>query len=147
MECIPSHALTDVGKFLGATPCPKMDPNSMTKEAAERKRQSKERGKIEIEKTEKNTQHLVQGYKIPSQTGFFTPHHILHYLSTSLNSIMPVTLVTSDNESFDVDKDVAERSVLIKNMLEGQCFFFFFRPKKPFETALLINCSCTLFLL
>ncbi|KAF8334262.1 Skp1 family, dimerization domain-containing protein [Cantharellus anzutake] len=28
------------------------------------------------------------------------------------------TLITSDNESFAVDKDVAERSVLIKNMLE-----------------------------
>ena len=30
-----------------------------------------------------------------------------------------VLLVTSDNEQFTVDKDVAERSVLIKNMLEG----------------------------
>ena len=30
-----------------------------------------------------------------------------------------VTLTTSDNESFAVEKDVAERSVLIKNMLEG----------------------------
>ncbi|KEP52449.1 E3 ubiquitin ligase complex SCF subunit SconC protein [Rhizoctonia solani 123E] len=29
-----------------------------------------------------------------------------------------VILVTSDNEQFNVDKDVAERSVLIKNMLE-----------------------------
>ncbi|EIM90003.1 ubiquitin-protein ligase [Stereum hirsutum FP-91666 SS1] len=29
-----------------------------------------------------------------------------------------VLLVTSDNEQFTVDKDVAERSVLIKNMLE-----------------------------
>ncbi|KAF8758304.1 ubiquitin ligase [Rhizoctonia solani] len=29
-----------------------------------------------------------------------------------------VVLVTSDNEQFNVDKDVAERSVLIKNMLE-----------------------------
>jgi hypothetical protein len=35
------------------------------------------------------------------------------------SSIM-VLLVTSDNEQFVVDKDVAERSVLIKNMLEGQ---------------------------
>ena len=34
-----------------------------------------------------------------------------------------VLLVTSDNEQFVVDKEVAERSVLIKNMLEGmyQC--------------------------
>lgn len=31
-----------------------------------------------------------------------------------------VLLVTSDNEQFVVDKDVAERSVLIKNMLEGK---------------------------
>jgi S-phase kinase-associated protein 1 len=31
-----------------------------------------------------------------------------------------VLLVTSDNESFNVDKEVAERSVLIKNMLEGK---------------------------
>ena len=30
-----------------------------------------------------------------------------------------VNLVTSDNEQFTVDKEVAERSVLIKNMLEG----------------------------
>jgi S-phase kinase-associated protein 1 len=30
-----------------------------------------------------------------------------------------VVLTTSDNESFTVDKEVAERSVLIKNMLEG----------------------------
>jgi Skp1 family, tetramerisation domain len=34
-----------------------------------------------------------------------------------------VTLTTSDNESFVVDKDVAERSVLIKNMLEGPWVF------------------------
>jgi len=31
-----------------------------------------------------------------------------------------VLLVTSDNEQFVVEKDVAERSVLIKNMLEGK---------------------------
>jgi hypothetical protein len=31
-----------------------------------------------------------------------------------------ITLTTADNEEFVVDKDVAERSVLIKNMLEGQ---------------------------
>lgn len=32
---------------------------------------------------------------------------------------MSVHLLSSDNEEFKVDKDVAERSVLIKNMLEG----------------------------
>lgn len=33
---------------------------------------------------------------------------------------MQVTLVSSDAEQFKVDKEVAERSVLIKNMLEGK---------------------------
>lgn len=33
---------------------------------------------------------------------------------------MPVLLVTSDNEQFRVEKVVAQRSVLIKNMLEGR---------------------------
>jgi S-phase kinase-associated protein 1 len=32
-----------------------------------------------------------------------------------------IKLTTSDNEEFSVDRDVAERSVLIKNMLEGPC--------------------------
>jgi len=36
-----------------------------------------------------------------------------------------VLLVTSDNEQFNADKDVVERSVLIKNMLEGQCLCWF----------------------
>jgi len=31
-----------------------------------------------------------------------------------------VLLVTSDNVQFQVDKEVVERSVLIKNMLEGE---------------------------
>ncbi|GAA5821159.1 hypothetical protein JCM11251_004491, partial [Rhodosporidiobolus azoricus] len=31
-----------------------------------------------------------------------------------------VTLTTSDSESFEVERDVANRSVLIKNMLEGK---------------------------
>jgi len=31
-----------------------------------------------------------------------------------------VLLVSSDNEQFVVDKDVAERSALIKSMLEGK---------------------------
>lgn len=31
-----------------------------------------------------------------------------------------IKLTTSDNEEFDVERDVAERSVLIKNMLEGE---------------------------
>lgn len=35
------------------------------------------------------------------------------------SNINMVLLVTSDNEQFVVDKEVAERSVLIKNMLEG----------------------------
>lgn len=31
-----------------------------------------------------------------------------------------VLLVTSDNEQFTTERDVVERSVLIKNMLEGE---------------------------
>lgn len=34
-----------------------------------------------------------------------------------------VLLVTSDNEQFHADKEVVERSVLIKNMLEGMSCF------------------------
>lgn len=33
-----------------------------------------------------------------------------------------VLLATSDGEQFSVDKEVAERSVLIKNMLEGEAY-------------------------
>lgn len=32
-----------------------------------------------------------------------------------------VSLTTSDNEQFTVDRDVAERSILIRQMLEGTC--------------------------
>ena len=39
--------------------------------------------------------------------------------SLSPSNLIMVLLVTSDNEQFVVEKDVAERSVLIKNMLEG----------------------------
>jgi hypothetical protein len=42
-----------------------------------------------------------------------------------------VLLVTSDNEQFVVEKDVAERSVLIKNMLEGNSFPLYLTPKTP----------------
>jgi S-phase kinase-associated protein 1 len=35
-----------------------------------------------------------------------------------------VLLVTSDNEQFHADKEVVERSVLIKNMLEGNAVLF-----------------------
>lgn len=42
-----------------------------------------------------------------------------------------VLLVTSDNEQFVVEKDVAERSVLIKNMLEGDSFMPYLAPKTP----------------
>ena len=46
----------------------------------------------------------------PTTTTSTSPHPI---------SIKMVLLVTSDNEQFNADKDVVERSVLIKNMLEG----------------------------
>ena len=42
-----------------------------------------------------------------------------------------VLLVTSDNEQFVVEKDVAERSVLIKNMLEGDSFTFHLTRETP----------------
>ena len=51
------------------------------------------------------------------------PFHF-HYLVLTM-----VLLVTSDNEQFIVEKDVAERSVLIKNMLEG--IYFPLYPTRP----------------
>lgn len=53
---------------------------------------------------------------------------------------MSVHLLSSDNEEFKVDKDVAERSVLIKNMLEGKYRHqktFFLQSKKPFYLSIL----------
>ena len=44
-----------------------------------------------------------------------------------------VILVSSDNEQFVVDKDVAERSVLIKNMLEGE---YTATPRSPVVSCL-----------
>lgn len=38
-----------------------------------------------------------------------------------------VVLVTSDNERFTADREVVERSVLIKNMLEGPLTNFVFQ--------------------
>src|SRR5216684_5295936 len=57
--------------------------------------------------------------------------------SISVSSSLPpstytmVLLVTSDNEQFVVEKDVAERSVLIKNMLEGDSFPFILFLRRP----------------
>lgn len=42
-----------------------------------------------------------------------------------------VLLVTSDSEQFVVEKDVAERSVLIKDMLEGDYLTLHLSPKSP----------------
>ena len=60
----------------------------------------------------------------------FPPSHspflpLFSSISISISPRQPsrttmVLLVTSDNEQFVVDKEVAERSVLIKNMLEGE---------------------------
>jgi hypothetical protein len=36
----------------------------------------------------------------------------------------------SDNETYDVEKDVAVRSVLIANMMEGESGFWFFRYQR-----------------
>lgn len=46
-----------------------------------------------------------------------------------------VLLVTSDNEQFHADKEVVERSVLIKNMLEGILSFSYVTPA-PLATLL-----------
>lgn len=35
-------------------------------------------------------------------------------------------IAASDNETYDVEKDVAVRSVLIANMMEGESGFWFF---------------------
>lgn len=40
-------------------------------------------------------------------------------MSTSEEKASAVKLVTSDNEEFEVEREVATRSVLIKHMLEG----------------------------
>jgi hypothetical protein len=48
---------------------------------------------------------------------------IVHFLLPPPSNLTMVLLVTSDNEQFVVEKDVAERSVLIKNMLEGNSYF------------------------
>lgn len=41
-------------------------------------------------------------------------------LATLYSLYTMVQLLSSDNETFTVDKQVAERSILIKNMLEGE---------------------------
>jgi len=46
-----------------------------------------------------------------------------------------VLLVTSDNEQFHADKEVVERSVLIKNMLEGNARFTAFQQKRLIPTV------------
>jgi Skp1 family, tetramerisation domain len=65
---------------------------------------------------------FIGEYGTPSRFVLRLDSSSLPPLSLSLLSIHPtmVLLVTSDNEQFVVEKDVAERSVLIKNMLEGK---------------------------
>ena len=54
---------------------------------------------------------LFRSHHTPSSTSLPTPAPIPSGLSLSLSS---------DNESFSVERDVAIRSVLIKNMIEGE---------------------------
>ena len=73
--------------------------------------------------------------------------HCCHSVTTQtsvslfLATILPaprrkmVLLVTSDNEQFHADKEVVERSVLIKNMLEGILSFSYVTPA-PLATLL-----------
>jgi hypothetical protein len=55
--------------------------------------------------------------------------------STESNSWFPIA--ASDNETYDVEKDVAVRSVLIANMMEGGSIFWFFR----FQREARMRCS------
>lgn len=43
-----------------------------------------------------------------------------------------VILQTSDDEQFTVERKVAERSALIKSMMEGESAFAYTRPKRVF---------------
>lgn len=52
---------------------------------------------------------------------------------------MPVLLVTSDNEQFRVEKAVAQRSVLIKNMLEGTWRLCFYLQRRDTHLLYLIR--------
>jgi hypothetical protein len=49
---------------------------------------------------------------------------------TSAESNSWFRITASDNETYDVEKDVAVRSVLIANMMEGESGFWFFRPQR-----------------
>jgi hypothetical protein len=46
--------------------------------------------------------------------------------SPTMSVVPQVKISTSDNEQFTVDREVVERSVLIKNMLEGNATASFF---------------------
>lgn len=50
-----------------------------------------------------------------------------------------VHLVTSDNVEFVVDKEVVERSVLIKNMLEGTLLFIFTVHRSNFDLSQMLE--------
>lgn len=60
--------------------------------------------------------HHIYGHRLINQVS----HHSCHqtHPPPQIHKKM-VLLVTSDNEQFHADKEVVERSVLIKNMLEG----------------------------
>ena len=62
------------------------------------------------------TRHAQANYKVSLiAVPLLSPSYQLH----PIPNLKMVLLVTSDNEQFTVEKEVAERSVLIKNMLEG----------------------------
>jgi hypothetical protein len=56
---------------------------------------------------------------------------------TSTESNPLFGIAASDNETYDVEKDVAVRSVLIANMMEGESGFWFFR----FQREARMRCS------
>lgn len=59
---------------------------------------------------------IKTNHAVVSSPQSFTPISLNFRLSICSKMVL---LVTSDNEQFVTDKDIVERSVLIKNMLEG----------------------------
>jgi hypothetical protein len=57
-----------------------------------------------------------------------------------------VRLVTSDDVEFVVEKEVVERSVLIKNMLEGTLLFIIATHRSNFDLAQMSESPINLYL-
>lgn len=74
---------------------------------------------------------------------------LLALVSSPRTSNCPPLSCSSDNEPFTVEKDVANRSVLIKNMIEGEClnlwlYYLSRRERGRHSNARLACLSCEL---